>query len=149
MNVVLRRRTGARATALRVLSGAMAVVFAGIVYFVAVFAVAFALGVARTLVVAPAIGAMAAVLLEMPVVLGASWIVARRVLRDRHFNLSQRAVMGAIAFVLLMASEALLAGVLRGQSIGEWAHELTTPLGLVGLAGQLAFAAMPILVRGD
>ncbi len=122
----------------------MAVAFAALVYFAAVFAFAFALGVARTLIVAPALGATSAVLLEIPVVLAASWIVARRALRHRHFDLPQRAAMGALAFILLMAAVALLAGVLRGQSIGQWVQEVATPLGLVGLAGQIGFAAMPV-----
>ncbi len=129
-----------------VLSDGMTVVFTGIVYFAAVFAFAFAMGVARTLVVAPRLGATVAVLLELPLVLGASWLVVRRLLRNRHFRLSQRAAVGVIAFVLLMVSEALLAGVLRGQSLGEWALDLVTPLGLIGLAGQVGFAAMPVLV---
>lgn len=126
----------------------MAVVFAGLIYFASVFAIAFALGVARTLVIAPMLGATAAVLLEIPVVLGASWTIARRVLRHRSFGLSARVAMGTIAFILLMVSEALLAGALRGQSVGQWASELATPLGLVGLTGQLGFAAMPALI-GD
>ncbi len=127
----------------------MAVVLVAIGYFAAVFVVAFALGVARTLVVAPTIGATAAVLLEIPIVLAVSWIVARRLLRARDFGVIERAAMGTIAFVLLMAAEAALAGVLRGQSVSQWAHELATPLGLVGLAGQLGFAAMPVLAGRD
>jgi hypothetical protein len=46
-----------------------------------------------------------------------------------------------------MASEALLAGELRGQSVGQWASDLVTPLGLIGLASQIGFALMPLLVR--
>ena len=45
-----------------------------------------------------------------------------------------------------MVSEAVLAGLLRGQSVAQWAGEVATPLGLVGLAGQLGFAAMPLFV---
>ena len=57
------------------------------------------------------------------------------------------AVMGGLGFALTMASEALLAGLIREQSIGQWAAELFTPLGMAGLAGQLAFGAMPLLIK--
>ena len=140
---------GRRLFGVRVLPRPMAVLFTGIAYFAVVFAFAFAMGVARTLIVAPRLGATAAVLLEMPVVLAASWIVARRLLSNRRFSLTQRAAVGVVAFALLMISEALLAGVLRGQDVSQWAQELVTPPGLVGLAGQIGFAAMPLLVRGN
>jgi hypothetical protein len=127
----------------------MTVIRTGFIYFVAVFAVAFGLGVLRTLVVAPAVGATMAVLLEIPVVLVTSWIVARhllqgRVLQGRGLGRGECAAMGALAFALLMTAEAALAGVLRGQSAGQWAQELATPLGLIGLAGQIGFAIIPL-----
>lgn len=130
---------------MRMLSMGMPTARSAFVYFVAIFALAFVLGVARTLIVAPATGETAAVLLEIPVVLAASWVVARRLLRGRGFALGQRGVMGGVAFALLMVTEAALAGVLRGQSVGQWAQDLATPLGLMGLAGQIGFAAMPAL----
>ena len=120
--------------------------FTGLLYFAVVFTFAFAMGIARTLVVAPQIGPTAAVLLEVPIVVTASWIVARRLLRHRPLTLSHRAAMGATAFALTMASEAALAAMLRGQSVADWAATVATPLGLAGLAGQVAFAAMPIFV---
>jgi hypothetical protein len=124
----------------------MAILIAAILYFAIVFAFAFAMGVARTLAVTPWLGPTAAVLLEIPAVLAVSWIVARRLLRDRPFDAGQCAAMGAIAFALLMVSEAALAGVLRGQTLVAWAHDVATPLGLIGLAGQIGFAAMPLVV---
>jgi hypothetical protein len=124
----------------------MAVVLAGMLYFVIVFTFAFAMGVARTFIVAPRVGTTAAVLIEVPVLLLASWGVARRLLRQRPFSFPQRASIGATAFALTMVSEAVLAGLLRGQNAMQWALDVATPLGLVGLAGQLGFAAMPIFV---
>lgn len=116
----------------------------GLLYFLLVFTFAFATGVAKVLVVAPRLGLTAAVLLEVPLLVVASWIVARRLLRNRPLTLPQRAAMGAIAFALTMVSEAALAAIMRGQGLAEWAAAVATPLGLVGLSGQLAFAAMPI-----
>jgi hypothetical protein len=124
----------------------MAVIITAIAYFATVFAFAFAMGVARTLVIAPLIGATAAVLLEVPILLAASWVIARRLLRDRDLALPQRIAVGAIAFVLTMASEVVLSALMRGQSAGEWAAVIATPIGLVGLAGQLGFAAIPALI---
>lgn len=124
----------------------MAVFRTAIAYFATVFAFAFAMGVARTLVVAPRLGDTVAVLLEVPILLAASWVVVHRLLRDRHLALPQRIAVGTIAFVLTMASEAVLSALMRGQNIGEWAATVATPLGLVGLAGQLGFAAIPALI---
>ncbi|MBK5264706.1 MAG: hypothetical protein JJE34_05650 [Alphaproteobacteria bacterium] len=124
----------------------MAVMFTAIAYFATVFAFAFAMGVARTLVIEPLIGATAAVLLEVPILLAASWVIARRLLRDRDLALPQRIAVGTIAFVLTMASEVVLSALMRGQSAREWAAAIATPIGLVGLAGQLGFAAIPALI---
>jgi hypothetical protein len=49
---------------------------AGVVYFAVVFVVAFAIGVVRTLLLAPRIGDVRAVLLEAPIIIGRSWIVS-------------------------------------------------------------------------
>jgi hypothetical protein len=121
----------------------------GLLYFVVVFTFAFGMGVARTLIVAPRLGPAVAVLLEVPVLVIASWPAARLLLRHRYLTVAEGAVMGATAFVLTMASEAALAGVLRGQTVFEWATGLITPLGLVGLMGQLMFGAMPLLLVGS
>lgn len=121
----------------------------GLIYFALVFSLAFATGAARVLVVAPRIGPTAAVLLEVPLIILASWAIARRLLRDRAFTGAQRVAIGATAFTLTMAAEAGLAGILQGQSLGDWAMAVVTPIGLVGLAGQTAFAAMPLLVGHD
>lgn len=123
----------------------MVVARLSLIYFGAVFALAFALGIVRTLIVAPAIGEFAAVMMEVPVVLAASWVVARHLLRVTPMPLAARAAMGAVAFALLMAIEAALAAVLRGQSVGGWMQALGTPPGLIGLAGQVGFAVVPLL----
>lgn len=118
----------------------------GLRYYAIVFAIAFALGVARTLMIAPAIGVTAAVLFEVPVLIMVSWLATRRLLRRHPLSLSHRALMGAVAFALTMASESILAYLLRGQDIAAWVAEVARPLGLVGLAGQIVFGIMPVLV---
>ncbi len=121
------------------------VIATGLVYFIIVFSFAFGLGVARSLLIAPQIGETAAVIFEVLILLLASQIVARRFVHKWPFSLVQLVLIGAIAFVSTMVSEAGLAGVIRDQSLDQWVNTLTTPLGLVGLAGQIGFALMPIL----
>lgn len=116
----------------------------GGIYFALIFSLAFAMGVVRVVFLAPRIGAMGAVLLEIPIVLAVSWRLARRLLRHRGLTLAQRAVMGATAFALTLASEVVLARLIGGRSLAAWAAALATPVGMVGLAGQIAFGAAPI-----
>ena len=121
--------------------------FLGAFYFAIIFAVAFAAGTLRTLIVAPAIGATAAVLLEVPIIIVVSWGVARTLLRHRPLGAGRRAQMGLAAFSLLMLAECTLANAMFDQSPGVWATTLLTPLGLLGFAGQVIFGLMPLLVR--
>jgi hypothetical protein len=54
--------------------------------------------------------------------------------------------MGARAFALLMIAEAALGVLAFGESLTGWAASLFAMPGVIGLAGQLAFAAMPLAV---
>ncbi|MCW3836301.1 hypothetical protein ACFQ1E_11260 [Sphingomonas canadensis] len=122
---------------------------AALAYFAIVFAAGFVLGALRTLWLAPAIGPMAAVAAELPLMLGVSWIACGWCLtRFGPLAAPRRAAMGGVAFALLMASELGLALALGGTTNG-WAAALLTPQGLLGLAGQIAFAAMPLVRRGE
>lgn len=114
------------------------------VYFGVVFAAAFALGVLRVGVMAPALGQLAAVAVEVPVVLALSWIVAGRVLRRWPLDLPGRLAMGALAFALLMAAEASLALAL-GQALAGFVAAMAAPAGALGLAGQIGFAILPAI----
>lgn len=116
-------------------------------YFGGIFALGFALGTVRTLWLAPRLGEIVAVLTELPVMLAASLWWARRLLARRPLPRRADALaMGLLAFVLLMAAEAALAAAAFGQSPVQWLAGLLRPAGLAGLAGQMAFAAMPALV---
>ena len=116
-------------------------------YWAAIFVLGFALGTVRTLWLAPALGDMMAVAAEVPVMLAASWLVAARLLaRWRLESGSAALAMGLIAFVLLLAAEAVLAALLAGPGIGQWLAGLARPAGAVGLAGQIAFALIPLAV---
>lgn len=115
-------------------------------YFVPVLALGFLLGTVRTLWLAPALGDVAAVAAELPVMLAASWLIARRVVR-RHAIAHAGAALtvGLIAFALLLLAELALAITLAGQSTGQWGASLIRPAGALGLAGQALFALLPAL----
>ncbi len=119
---------------------------AALAYFGIIFAFAFGLGLVRTLLLAPMIGETAAVMLELPLVLTISWLSAGHVLRRwrlTHAKTGFRLAVGGLAFVFLILAEYLLASAL-GQGGAAWAASLFTPLGMVGLAGQVMFALIPL-----
>ena len=120
-----------------------------LVYVATVFAAAFVLGALLVLVVAPRLGELAAVALEVPVVLGLSWLVAGRVLRRWPLpGQGQRLAMGGLAFALLMLAETILGITLFGRTMAGILAAMATLPGLVGLAGQIGFALVPAL-RGQ
>ncbi len=125
----------------------MRTIKAALAYWGAVFALAFVIGALRVTWLAPRIGETAAVLIEVPVILAASWLAAGwAVRRFAIASAGQAAAMGALAFLLLMASEALLAVVI-GDGVGAWLAGMASTAGAIGLAGQLGFAVMPMMVR--
>lgn len=124
-------------------------VLAGIAYWAMVFALGFVLGTLRVLWLAPALGLVTATLIELPVMLAASWWAARWLLRRFAIRTEGAAlVMGALAFVLLMAAELVLGVTAFGQTPAQWLAGLAEPQGALGLTGQVVFALMPwIAVR--
>jgi hypothetical protein len=117
---------------------------AAIVYWAMVFALGFVLGTVRVLWVIPLVGLMPATLLELPIILAASWLAAGWLVR--RFGIAgggEALAVGALAFAILMAAECALAGVLTGQTPAQWLADLRQPHALLGLAGQVVFALMP------
>lgn len=120
---------------------------AGGTYFALVFAVAFVLGAIRTGFIVPRTGAVIAVLIEAPILLGIAWVICRRVTRrfDVSATVPARLVMGLVAFTLLMLAELALSVLLAGRSP---AQHLALYRGLpeqVGLAAQILFALLPAI----
>jgi len=117
------------------------------VYFAVVFAAAFALGALRVTVVVPRLGTLMAVLIEVPIVLGVSWLVCRQVVH--WFGIPNewlpRLRMGALAFLFLMIAEPAIAILGFGRSLTQYAAEFSSTAGLIGLLGQIAFALIPLL----
>jgi hypothetical protein len=113
-------------------------------YWGMIFALGFVLGTLRVLWLAPLAGPVAATLIELPVMLAASWVAAGGMVRRFAITAPSEALAaGALAFALLLAAECVLAGALDGRTPGEWLAELGEPDALLGLAGQVVFALMP------
>ncbi len=120
---------------------------AGAAYFAGVFAVAFALGVLRMMVIAPRLGAVLAVLLEAPVVLGVSWGVCRWCVGRFRVppTVSARLTMGVFAFAILMAAEGALGLLAFGRSVADQLSAFRTLAGGIGLAAQIGFGIIPLV----
>lgn len=120
---------------------------AGFVYFALVFALGFLLGTLRTQV-APAIPESArllAVIIELPIMLAASWFFCGFVIRRFAVPPAarSRSLMGGVAFILLMLAEFLIGAVMLGHSLGEHLTLYKDASYAIGLAAQVAFALMP------
>ena len=120
---------------------------AGLVYALSAFAIGFGLGTIRMLFVAPRLGATIAVLIEVPIILYASWMVARWCIA--HFAVAEsrasRALMGITAFAALLLCELGLSSLLFGRSIAAFFVEYASTAGAIGLGAQVLFAAFPYL----
>ena len=121
--------------------------WAGVLYFAIAFTAGFTLGVFRVLALQPRIGETAAVLAELPVMLAICWsacgLLVRRLNIEREP--SQRVLMGAVAFSLLLGAESALGLFALGRTVAEQANAFLSPAGALGLAGQVAFALFPVL----
>lgn len=119
---------------------------AGLAYALGVFAVGFLFGTARVLIVEPALGAAAAVAIEVPLMLGVSWLVAKAVLRriPVERQLPPRIGMAAIALLVLVALETGL-GLAFGMSLQAQVESYLTLRGLFTAIGQIGFALIALL----
>lgn len=120
---------------------------AGLVYFGLVFALGVVLGTLRVFVLAPLFSETGAVLLELPVMLAASWYACRWSVE--RFEVSERVVsrfvMGGVAFGLLTIAELFVSLIALGRTPEEHLAAYEQRGAVLGLFGQLVFAAMPLV----
>lgn len=123
--------------------------WAGLAYFGVVFAAGFGLGTLRVLVLAPKLGENAAVLLELPIILAVSWAACRWLIARFGVSkmLTDRLVMGGLAFTVLIAAETGVSVLGFGRTLSAHLEHYRQIPALIGLAGQVAFALFPILQR--
>lgn len=122
---------------------------AGLVYTGIVFAFAFVTGVLRTILLAQDFGLtpVVAVLIELPLILVVAWIVCRGVLRQMQIpaRVDRRLMMGVVALVVTIALEFALAAMMNGSSFTQFLAGYGKPEVILGLAGQITFAAFPLV----
>jgi len=98
---------------------------------------------------APLVGDVGAVAIELPLMLWVSWVCCGWCLR--RFDVSamrHRAPMGAMAFLVLMVMEATLALAGFGMTIADYASGFLGAAGALGLLGQIAFGLLPLVHPG-
>jgi hypothetical protein len=121
-----------------------AAIRAGVAYGVIGFGFGFCFGAVRTMLVAPAVGAFVAVALETPLMLAACTPLALWCLRRWGIASSAASfAMGLAAFAALMVCEVLF-GLALGQGPLAVVAAMARPEGLLGLAGQVTFALLPL-----
>lgn len=121
-----------------------------VAYFAVVFAAGFVLGTVRVLLLQwhTTLGTAFA-FAELPAMLGISWracgwMLAAFAVSDQ---VTPRALIGLIAFALLMAAEAALAVLAFGRTLTEHIESYRQPMEAAGLVAQIAFAAFPVIRR--
>ncbi len=118
-------------------------------YFLVAIILGFALGVVRVTFIAPRTGPVMAVLLELPVMLAATWAACRIITEALKVgsSLTERLIMGFVALALLLGAELGIAVGMQGRTGIEFLHPLGTAEGALGLSAQLLFALFPTIQR--
>ena len=120
---------------------------AGLFYFMIVFASGFVLGALRVLAIAPRLGDIGAVAVELPLMLTLSWFVCAWIVRRQAVpaEAAPRLVMGLAALGLVLVAESAVSVLAFGRSFGEHLDAYRAAAAQLGLAAQAAFAAFPLL----
>jgi hypothetical protein len=116
-------------------------------YFASVFSIGFLLGIARTLWIAPRLGERVAELFELPVMVAASFLVARALMsRSRAVGVRDAALAGLAALVLLVCAELAVVAFARGQTLADYISSRDPVSGSAYVLALLLFAAMPPMI---
>jgi hypothetical protein len=120
---------------------------AGLLYAVGMFAMGFIMGGVRLFLLLPVFGELSAVAIELPIMLGLSWLLCGRAITRQGLSraIGPRLVMAMTAFGTLMLLDFILGMVLFGNSAMELIARWATPAGALGLAGQIVFGLFPLI----
>jgi len=105
---------------------------AGLIYAACLLALGIVLGGFRTLLFEPWLGPWPALLIELPVILYAAWHLTGMAMEGRELTRAGAGAMGAVAVVLLLIGEIVLA------LYAEPRHQL-------GLAAQILAGLFPLI----
>jgi hypothetical protein len=119
-------------------------VLGGLSYFALVFGAGAALGTIRVLWIAPAIGARAAELIELPAMLAVAALVARAVVRRLRLAAGERLAAGVIAFALVVACEFTVVLAARGLTLARYLESFDPVSGTAYWLALLVFMVLPL-----
>jgi hypothetical protein len=121
---------------------------AGTVYFAVVFGIGFLLGAVRVLVIVPRTGVRAAELAEAPLMLLATVLAARAVVRRFAIPpmIVTRLVMGVVALALLLLAELGLVVIVQHQTLSDYVASRDPVSGSVYVGLLCLFALMPAIL---
>ena len=126
----------------------MHVLIFAVAYFAAVFAGGVVLGVGRVLWLVPAAGERLAELLELPLMVAASYFAASALLARSRRALGTRGALaaGLAALALPVAAELGAAFGLRGLTPAQYVASRDPGSGVAYAAALLIFALLPMLI---
>ncbi|MCU0909134.1 MAG: hypothetical protein MUF73_17255 [Rhodobacteraceae bacterium] len=122
----------------------------GAIFGAVMFAVGFALGTIRTALLLPRLGEAGAILVELPVMLALSWLVAGWLIRRSPVAVRSTGAaltMGAVAVAVLWALELAMVVWLFGVPLAQAPAAFLTPGSRIGLVAQLLMTIFPALHR--
>ncbi len=119
-----------------------------LLYFCIVFAVGFALGTVRVLLLVDLLGERYAELAEMPLMILACGVTAHYLVAKYHAQLSAVRVVwvGLVSLVLLLAVEFSVVLALRGLSITEYFASRDPVSGTAYIVGLVSYAVAPVVI---
>lgn len=120
--------------------------WAGLLLGFMAFAIGFGFGVVRVVFMTGVVGPIAAVVVELFVLLPILWFVAGWICdRSKIATYGARFVVGLTAVALLLSLEAVFALGVMKQTLATYISSVISPAGLIGLCGQLVLAWLPTL----
>lgn len=118
-----------------------------LLYFLLVFAFGFVFGIARALLLEPRVGAAGAELIETPIMITTTYLVAGKLVRKFTPCPRKALFSGLLALAFLLIAEFAFVLQVRGIPFGDY-YESRSPLSLSVYAMSLvAFALMPYAIQ--
>ena len=108
------------------------------------FGAGFCFGIIRVLLVAPSIGELPAVLVELPFMVLICWLLSKFYIQKLD-SMRSGVYVGVTAFATLMLFEVALSVIVFENSLEETLQDLKTTKGKIGLVGQLLSSSFPVI----